>query len=217
MANETCFFSWSGGKDSCLALDRYLNQYPDSDIILLTMLKENTQKTTAHGLSKELLLRQANALNKEIILGFSDFSNYEQQWGIELAKLKASGIHKGIFGDIDLQAHYDWIKRVLTNFEIEMLMPLWLNNRQAVVNEFIARAYRAQIISINTKLMPQQFLGKDINQQTVNEMQALGIDASGEGGEFHSFVYDGPLFKNKVDYQLGQYYQDGDYLYLELL
>ena len=195
---EYIFCSWSGGKDCCLALDSYLRTNPNSKVHLLTMIKKSLGKTYGHFITEGLLQKQADAMGLEISFGYSDDSNYEDNWCIELERLKKKGVTKGIFGDIDLQVHHEWIERVMKKLKLQFEMPLWSKKRKDVVEDFINKGYKATIICIREEKCQEKYLGKTLDLNCVEEMEKDAIDPSAEGGEFHTFTVTGPLFKRNL-------------------
>lgn len=212
---DSIFCSWSGGKDCCAALDKFLLENPGVTISFLTMMDER-HKTYGHFLSENILNAQAGAMNLEINFGYSSFFDYEEKWSNELRKLKKKGFTAGIFGDISLVEHYEWIGDIMKGVGMKMLMPLWRQDKFQIVNDFINRGYRAKIISINKTLMDPKYLGYEINIETIDEFKKVGIDPCGEGGEFHTIVYDGPLFKSPLGLKLGTVIEEGDHVCYEL-
>ncbi|MEN6623470.1 MAG: diphthine--ammonia ligase [Smithella sp.] len=212
---DSIFCSWSGGKDCCVALDKYLIENPGVNISLLTMMDER-HKTYGHFLNEKILNEQAGAMNLEINFGYSSFFDYEEKWSNELRKLKKKGFTSGIFGDISLIEHYEWIGEIMKGVGMKMLMPLWKQDKQKIVLDFINRQYRAKIISINKTLMDPKYLGREINTEIIDEFKKDGIDPCGEGGEFHTIVYDGPLFKSPLKLELGAVIEEGDHVCYDL-
>jgi uncharacterized protein (TIGR00290 family) len=212
---ESIFCSWSGGKDCCAALDKFLMDNAGVNISLLTMMDER-HKTYGHFLNEKILSAQADAMDLEINFGFSSFFDYEEKWSNELRKLKKKGFTAGIFGDISLIEHYEWIGVIMRGVGMQMLMPLWKQDKQKIVLDFINRQYRAKIISINKTLMDTKYLGQEINTEIIDEFKKDGIDPCGEGGEFHTIVYDGPLFKSPLKLELGAIIEEGDHVCYDL-
>lgn len=212
---ESIFCSWSGGKDCCAALDKYLMDNPGVNISLLTMMDER-HKTYGHFLNETILNAQAEAMDLEINFGYSSFFDYEEKWSNELRKLKKKGFTAGIFGDISLMEHYEWIGEIMKGVGMQMLMPLWKQDKQKIVLDFINRQFHAKIISINKTLMDPRYLGREINAEALDEFKKDGIDPCGEGGEFHTIVYDGPLFKSPLKLQYGAVIEEGDHVCYDL-
>ncbi len=213
---DLIFCSWSGGKDCCAALDKFLTHDPTVTISLLTMIDELNHKTYGHFLSEKILDEQAKAMDLEINFGYAGFNDYEQKWTAELLKLKDRGFTGGIFGDIDLEEHYVWIERVMKKVGMQMIMPLWKENRDKIVLDFINRKYSSKIISINKTKIDAKYLGREINIDTFNEFKNNGIDPCGEGGEFHTIVYDGPLFKTPLKLSLNAVVDEKDHIFYDL-
>jgi len=202
--NKKAFCSWSGGKDSCLALNRAAKS--DYDIThLLTMFDETGERSRSHSVSTELMKAQADALGLELITPSASWQSYESVFVEELKRLKTQNFDAAIFGDIDLQAHRDWEETVCARAEIEAILPLWNENRLDLVNEFFAENFRSVVICVNEKFLPKEFCGRVFDEQFVKDLPA-GVDACGENGEFHTFVFDGKLFKNPVDYKIAEIY-----------
>jgi uncharacterized protein (TIGR00290 family) len=202
--NKKAFCSWSGGKDSCLALNRAIkNGYEITH--LLTMFDETGERVRSHSVSREMMRSQADSLGLELVTPSASWENYENVFVEELKKFKAQNIETAIFGDIDLQAHRDWEEKVCEAANIKALLPLWNENRLDLVNEFIGEGFRSVVICVNEKYLPREFCGRIFDEQFVKDFPE-GIDACGENGEFHTFVFDGKLFKNPVSYKIDEIY-----------
>ena len=136
----TAFSSWSGGKDSCLALHRSLAG-GNSVAVLFTMTHESGGFLRTHGTPGALIERQAEALGLPVRFASSTWQGYEAAFKEEVARLKSGGIEAGVFGDIDLAEHREWIERVCAEMAIEPLLPLWGEKREDLVLEFIDLGY----------------------------------------------------------------------------
>lgn len=202
--NKKAFCSWSGGKDSCLALNRAINNGYEITH-LLTMFDETGERSRSHSVSTRLMRAQADALGLELITPSASWQSYETVFVEALKRLKTQNFDAAIFGDIDLQAHRDWEEKVCAAAEIEAVLPLWNENRLDLVNEFFAENFRSVVICVNEKFLPKEFCGRVFDEQFVRDLPA-GVDACGENGEFHTFVFDGKLFKNPVDYKIAEIY-----------
>lgn len=198
------FCSWSGGKDSCLALNRAIkNNYEVSH--LLTMFDETGERSRSHAVSLEVMRAQAESLGLELIAPVASWQDYETVFVEELKQLKARNFDAAIFGDIDLQAHRDWEEKVCVAAEIEAVLPLWSENRLDLVNEFLSEGFRSVVICVNEKYLPKEFCGRVFNDDFIKDLPE-DVDACGENGEFHTFAFDGKLFKNPVSYKVAEIY-----------
>lgn len=202
--DKKAFCSWSGGKDSCLALNR-ASQNGFEITHLLTMFDETGERSRSHSVSREMMRAQAGALGLKLVMPSASWQHYETVFVEELKRFKAQNIEAAIFGDIDLQAHRDWEEKVCAAAKIEAVLPLWNQNRLDLVNEFIGEGFRSVVICVNEKFLPKQFCGRIFNEQFVKDLPE-GVDACGENGEFHTFVFDGKLFKNPVPYKIDEIY-----------
>lgn len=197
--------SWSGGKDSCLALKRALaNGYEIKH--LLTMFDETGTRSRSHSVSTEVMLKQADALNMKLITPSASWQDYEKVFVGELEKLKSEGIEAAVFGDIDLQAHRDWEEKVCAAVNIEAVLPLWNEKRLDLVEEFLIENFRSVVICVNEKFLPKEFCGRVFDRDFIKDLPE-NVDACGENGEFHTFAFDGGIFKNPVKYRVEEIYQ----------
>lgn len=205
MMQRKAFCSWSGGKDSCLALDRAIkNGYEIAH--LLTMFDETGERSRSHAVSLDVMRAQAESLGLELIAPVASWQDYETVFVGELRKLKTQSCETAIFGDIDLQAHRDWEEKVCRAAEIEAALPLWNENRLDLVNEFLARGFRSVVICVNEKYLSKEFCGRVFDKEFIRDLPE-GVDACGENGEFHTFVFDGELFKNPLPYKIDEIYR----------
>lgn len=190
------FVSWSGGKDSCLALWRS-QQLGFNVTHLLTALEETGSRVRSHGVSVELMRAQAAALKLEIEFLSASWREYEQKFIQKLTFLKSLGIQSGIFGDIDLMPHREWEEKVCSAVGINAFLPLWNEDRLDLVKEFLQAGFKARVTCVDGRFLDETFVGCDFDQSYIDRLPA-GVDACGENGEFHTFVYDGPNFLNPV-------------------
>ena len=212
---KKAFASWSGGKDSMLALYRAIRTVEVT--YLLNMLSEDGVSSRSHGLNAELLRAQATAMGKTIIQRPSSWKGYERTFKEAVLGLKRKGVTVGVFGDIELQEHRDWIERVCSDLEIEPLFPLWGAGREELINEFISAGFRAIVVSTNADNLGKEWLGREINGDFVRDLKELGdVDLCGELGEYHTFVFDGPLFRYPVGFRLGAKRLKGNRWFLEV-
>ncbi|MFO8164028.1 MAG: diphthine--ammonia ligase [Desulfatiglandales bacterium] len=192
------FCSWSGGKDSCLALYHTI-QNGGNPHSLLTILSEDGITSRSHALPKTLIEEQAKSLGLKPVFRSASWEQYEVAFISALHEFKKSGIEVGVFGDIDVDSHREWVKRVCGVAGIVPVHPLWKRDRRELLKEFIDLGFKAQIVAINEQEVEKNFLGKTIQAQTITEMEEAGIDPSGELGEYHTVVTDGPMFSSKVE------------------
>jgi len=201
--SKNCFVSWSGGKDSCLALYKAKEQgYTIKK--LFTMFSEENQITSSHRLSEDIIFAQADAIGVESIIGKSSFYEYENIFVENLKKFKEKGIDYGIFGDIDIEEHGQWEEQVCEKASMMAVLPLWQRNRKELVMEFLELGFKAKIVVVNTSMIDEEFLGKDLSITLLHDIEKCGGDACGENGEYHTVVYDGPAFNHPVKLEFGK-------------
>ena len=170
------------------------------------MFDETGERSRSHAVSLEVMRAQAESLGLELIAPIASWQDYQQVFIEELVKLKSQSIDAAIFGDIDLQAHRDWEEQVCAAAEIEAVLPLWNENRLDLVNEFLSEGFRSVVICVNETYLPKEFCGRVFDEQFIKDLPE-GVDACGENGEFHTFVFDGKLFKNPVPYKIDEIYR----------
>ena len=191
--------SWSGGKDSCLALWRA--QKAGANITqLLTALDETGLKTRSHGVTKELICAQGESLGMHNTFISASWQDYEKHFIGQLTQLHAQGIREVIFGDIDLIAHREWEEFVCMKAGLTAVLPLWNEDRLAMVHEFLRIGFKAWVVCVDGGFLDDSFVGVEFNQEFIDRLPP-DVDACGENGEFHTFVYDGPNFQHPVKWE----------------
>lgn len=209
IAGRPFFCSWSGGKDSCLALYHAIRDggQPHS---LLTILSEDGVTSRSHALPKSLLEEQARLLGLRSTFREATWQQYEGEFIAALHEYRKAGIEVGVFGDIDVDSHREWVRRVCAIAGIVPVHPLWQRDRRELLEEFIRLGFKARVVAINEQKLDRSFLGRTIALRTINEMEEAGIDPSGELGEYHTVVTDGPLFSSGIEIKTaGQEHNEG--------
>jgi len=191
------FCSWSGGKDSCLALYWAIRQGGRPQC-LLTMLDETGSKSRSHGLPKPLIEQQAKRLGLPVIFRSATWDQYEREFISALQEIKKRNIPVGVFGDIDVESHRQWVQRVCATIDVLPYHPLWQRERRELLDEFMQLNFKAMIVVVKNGQLNKKFLGRNIDQSTVAKLEEVGIDPSGELGEYHTLVTDGPIFSSRV-------------------
>jgi len=210
---RTFFSSWSGGKDSCLALYKALRQ-GGSPRCLFTMFAEDGRRSRSHGLSPAIIEAQARALAIPSRIASASWDGYEKVFLEQIADLKCQGLADGVFGDIDLEPHRSWVERICAKHGITPHLPLWQADRRDLLHDFIGAGFRAMIVAVDRKRLDETFLGRQMDWQTIEDLEAAGVDACGEEGEYHTFVFDGPLFETALHLQPGDIIRQEDYSFL---
>ncbi|WP_088547993.1 diphthine--ammonia ligase [Paenibacillus aquistagni] len=207
--------SYSGGKDSTLAL--YKAMQVGKPIGLIMMLEEEGKRSRSHGMPPELIRAQAESIGLPVFTAATSWEDYEANFMTLLAKAKSQGAEVLVTGDLDVPEHHCWHDRVTKNAGLGLAMPLWdMGHREAVL-EFLQLGFVTTIVTVNLSLgMNEEDLGRILTLEYVEELEARGIDPCGEGGEFHTTVLDGPLFKHPVPVRHGEILRDGKYAFLPL-
>jgi diphthine-ammonia ligase len=189
--------SWSGGKDSCYAMMQAVKQGLTPKV-LLNMMNENGKISRSHGLPLSILNQQAQKMQLPIETVPATWGDYEEKFIVILKSLKSKfDLEAAVFGDIDLQAHRDWEEKVCQAASLKAVLPLWQQDRIALVNEMIENGIETMIVSCNT-IMGESYLGKILTKELALELLEKGIDPCGENGEFHTMVINCPLFSDKI-------------------
>lgn len=198
--DSSAIMSWSGGKDSCLALFRALRSGIKIKY-LLNFISREYKRCCFHGIESRLIELQAKCLGITLIQKevTADMKKYEEEFKEAVNELKAKGINKMVFGDIYLLDHFSWVERVCKDLAITPVEPLWNNPASELVREFIAVGFKSVIVSAKDDVLGKDFIGRIIDESLVRELEERKICPCGENGEFHSFVIDGPIFKNKIE------------------
>ncbi|HVZ25253.1 MAG TPA: diphthine--ammonia ligase [Sediminibacterium sp.] len=207
--------SWSGGKDSCFALIQAIAAGHEP-AVLLNVLNEAGRISRSHGIPDHLLQAQAESAGIPIHMVSSSWEEYERNFTAALIELKSTyHLTHAVFGDIDLQAHRDWEEKVCAHAGLTADLPLWLQNRRALAETMLRSGIETFIVSCNNT-MGEGFLGKKLTIALLDELEALGIDPCGENGEFHTFVYDCPLFRHSVPVNITGTHLHSDYWFASL-
>lgn len=189
--------SFSGGKDSMLSLHRAISLGYEP-IALMTTINKNKGDSWFHDISSNLLKQVSLAINIPLLLVECDGDNYENSFETALKNMKNLGAEACVFGDIDIAHHRVWGELRCQNTNLKAIFPLWQENRETLVKEFIDLGYKAVIKKVNLKNMSADFLGKTLTYELLKEIEATGSDVCGENGEYHTFVYDGPIFSKEI-------------------
>jgi uncharacterized protein (TIGR00290 family) len=204
---ESVIVSWSGGKDSAMALHEILNSTNYQIAALLTTVTEDYDRISMHGVRRILLEQQVASLGfpLEQVLISKNASNeeYETNMGRALRKYKKAGISSVVFGDIFLEDLRKYREDKLATLHMQALFPIWKRDTQELSRSLSALGFKAITTCVDTNALGSQFAGRVIDEQFLSQLPP-NVDACGENGEFHSFVYDGPIFKQRVSFTMGE-------------
>ena len=197
LAGRRFFVSWSGGKDACLALQRAAAAGGRPAALLCT-LNEDGRTSRGHGLPLALLEAQAASLGIPLVTRATTWDDYEATYVSVLHELRDQGVEAGVFGDIDLQAHRDWVEGVCAAAGLDCHLPLWQEPRRRLLAEFLGAGGRATIVAVDSSRLGAEYLGLELDDALISRLEAAGVDACGEEGEYHTMVTAGPLFRASV-------------------
>jgi len=205
--SKDIFLSWSGGKDSARALYE-IQQASDYRVAaLLTTITEDYDRISMHGVRRVLLEQQAEALGlplkKVYIPKDATNATYESRMRALLEEGLREGIDTVAFGDIFLEDLKLYREKNLMQLGMQGLFPIWKRDSRELANSFIQLGFKAVVVCVDSKALDQSFVGKAIDRDFLRRLPA-GVDPCGENGEFHSFVFDGPIFRGKVECAVGE-------------
>jgi uncharacterized protein (TIGR00290 family) len=198
MNNLIVASSWSGGKDSCLACYKTIKQGYNVKY-LLNFISREFRRCCFHGIEAELIQLQAELMGIPLIQKevTADMQEYEKEFKAAVSELK--DIKAMVFGDIYLEEHLNWVKRVCRDLDISAIEPLWNSSPMDLIEEFIDLGFKAIVVSCQADKFGKDFVGKYIDKDLLAELKAKNICPCGENGEFHTLVVDGPIFKKRIE------------------
>jgi len=218
---ERVLFSWSGGKDSALALRELLAGGEFEIAALLTTVTADYDRISMHGVRRVLLEKQANSLGfpLEIVSITKNSSNeeYEANMRRVLTKHLASGVSSVAIGDVFLEDVRQYRENNLAKIGMRGIFPLWRRDTRKLVHTFVDLGFEAIVTCVDSKVLDKRFVGRLFDVQLLLDLPST-VDPCGENGEYHSFVYDGPIFRNKVEHTVGEVVlRDNRFYYCELV
>lgn len=205
---EKVVLAWSGGKDSAMALHALLASGRYEVVSLLTTVSSQYERISHHGVRVELLEQQAAALGiplHKLYLNQDNCSieDYEAIMEKAMLEYRDKGVLTVAFGDIFLQDLREYRQRNLATVGMEAVFPIWGRDTSELVQTFITLGFKAYLTCVDSKKLGEQFAGRPIDADLIRDLPA-GVDPCGENGEYHSYVYDGPIFQRPVELSVGQ-------------
>jgi uncharacterized protein (TIGR00290 family) len=218
--SEPILFCWSGGKDSAMALHTLLREKEYRIRSLLTTVTERYERISMHGVRRELLRQQAHAVGLPLheIRIPPDCPNtiYEARMEEALGLYHQEGIRKVAFGDIFLEDLRAYREKNLARLGMTALFPIWKRDTRELIQFFHAQKFRSVAACIDGKVLARQFAGRELDAAFFRELPP-GVDPCGENGEFHTFVFDGPIFSKPIRFQTGEVVQRDSFVFCDLL
>jgi len=212
-------FCWSGGKDSAMALNVLRQQRDLRVAALLTTVTEGYERISMHGVRRTLLQRQAEATGLPLyeVRVPPQCVNpvYEARMREALLSQKENGVHCVAFGDIFLQDLREYRERNLAQVEMKAIFPIWKRDTRELTQEFCAMGFRAIAVCIDSTKLSREFAGRELDESFFRELPA-GVDPCGENGEFHTFVYDGPIFSIAIAVERGEVVERDRFYFCDL-
>lgn len=218
---EKVLFAWSGGKDSAIALYELSLTKNYKIVALLTTVTEGYDRVSMHGVRSALLKEQAEslgiALEKVYITKDSSNNEYETKMAEKLTYYKNQGVLSAAFGDIFLEDLRKYREDNLSKIGMKGMFPIWKKDTRELAHRFIDLGFKAIITCVDSNILGKEFAGRIFDKQFLSKIPS-GVDPCGENGEFHSFVYDGPIFHKRISYKKGEVvFRNNRFYYRDLL
>lgn len=203
---EKVLFCWSGGKDSAMALHLVLKENRYEVVALLTTLNANVKRVSMHGIREKLLEQQAASIGLPLIKVYvSEGTNAEYEKVMEtlLLKQKALGVTKVIYGDIFLEDLRAYRENKLAKIGLVAEFPLWKRNTNELITFFLLSNFKTVTCCVNDAYLGKEEVGAEITKKFIKVLP-YNVDPCGENGEYHTFCYDGPIFKTPIKFSIGE-------------
>jgi uncharacterized protein (TIGR00290 family) len=217
---EPVIISWSGGKDSALALAESLRDDSYEVMGLLTTVTRDYDRISMHGVRRTLLEAQAGAvglpLTEAVIRAGASNTEYEAAFAAALAEFRRAGVRCVVFGDLFLADIRAYRERQLAALGMQCLFPVWGRDTTTLAGEFVAAGYRAVLCCVDPRRLDGAFCGREFDAALLGDLPE-GVDPCGENGEFHTFVYDGPIFDRPVACRRGEVVSRDGFWYCDLV
>jgi uncharacterized protein (TIGR00290 family) len=217
---EPILFCWSGGKDSAMALHILLQNDAVRVVALLTTVTEGYERISMHGVRRELLELQARSIGLPLhevrIPPQCGNPLYEERMEEALRTYYASGVRSVAFGDIFLEDLRAYRERNLTRIGMSAHFPIWKRDTVELIEHFHAAAFRSVAVCIDPRFLPHGFAGRELDDSFFRDLPP-GVDPCGENGEFHTFVFDGPIFRRAIPFCRGEVLERDSFVFCDLL
>lgn len=217
---EPVLFCWSGGKDSAMALHALLQDPQAGVVALLTTVTEGYDRISMHGVRRELLQRQAESiglpLHEVFIPPECVNSIYEERMEEALRIHFENGVRKVAFGDIFLEDLRAYREKNLARIGMMGVFPIWKRDSRELIESFRAHGFRSVAVCVNPKLLDRTFAGRELDSSFFADLPPE-VDCCGENGEFHTFAFDGPIFKEAIRFKLGERVERDSFVFCDLL
>jgi uncharacterized protein (TIGR00290 family) len=205
---EKVVLSWSGGKDSAMALHALLQSGLYEIVSLLTTVSKQYERISHHGVRVDLLEQQAAALGIPLHMLYlpqekCSLEDYEAVMKKAMLEYKNNDVLTVAFGDVFLQDLRDYRQRNLAKVGMKAIFPIWRRDATEIVRTFIALGFKAYLTCVDSEKLGREFAGRPIDADLIRDLPD-GVDPCGENGEFHSYVYDGPIFQRPVGLSVGE-------------
>jgi diphthine-ammonia ligase len=216
---QKVFISWSGGKDSCYSCYKAIQNGMDVRF-LMNMMNENGTWSFVHRFPLSVLQQQSDALDIRLLHHPTGEDPYAVAFTRTIEEMKKDGIEGGVFGDIDLDEHREWVENICHESGIEACLPLWGMSQDDVMTGFLGLGFVAIIIACNEKYLGEEWLGRKVDEAFISHLKEVqkttDITVCGESGEYHTLVIDGPIFKKCVEIQETVNRYNNGYWFLEI-
>jgi len=199
-------FAWSGGKDSAYCLNKVIEEAEYEIVYLLTTLNAEFKRISMHGVREDLLDAQSNSIGipqLKVWLYEASYESYEKQMEEMLLKAKAEGIEHVLFGDIFLDDLRIYRENNLTKIGMKAIFPLWKKDTSELIKSFLQKGFKTITCCVNDAFLDETWVGKTIDTAFITDLP-INVDPCGENGEYHTFCYDGPIFKKKINVEIGE-------------
>ncbi|MDR5592017.1 diphthine--ammonia ligase [Christiangramia sp. SM2212] len=204
---DKAYLNWSSGKDSALAL--YYSRLQKEFMIekLLTTVNIDVDRVTMHGVRNELLLKQAECLGLPLQIVELDAETSMEEYNSKMKSATDSMIQEGfthsVFGDIFLEDLKAYREQQLDSVGLNAIFPLWKKDTSKLLRDFIDLGFKAIVVCTNSKYLDDSFCGKILDNDFIQNLPE-DVDPCGENGEFHTFVFDGPIFNSPLKFEIGE-------------
>jgi uncharacterized protein (TIGR00290 family) len=217
---EDVLFCWSGGKDSAMALHALRAARECRITALLTTITEEYDRISMHGVRRALLERQAESLglplHAVLIPPQCINATYEQRMMDALALHFARGVRRVAFGDIFLEDLRVYREKNLAQVGMHALFPIWKRDTRELAREFVRQGFRAITVCVDPRVLDASFAGRELDASFFADLPP-GVDPCGENGEFHTYVFDGPIFRTPIEFRVGEKVMRDGFCFCDLL